>query len=83
MADNGSAVQTQGPDTLSGIARELVLNMKRDVKTDWTVRDDVRAKLRTSVKLLLINYKYPPDRRKEAIQLVIDQTEQLARVMST
>ncbi|MDN6175434.1 MAG: type I restriction endonuclease subunit R [Brevibacterium sp.] len=79
VAENESAVQAQGPDTLAKIARELVLIMQRDVKTDWTVRDDVRAKLRTSVKLLLIRHKYPPDRRKEAIKLVIDQMEQLAK----
>ncbi len=30
------------------IARELVGVMRRDIKTDWTVRDDVRAKLRSS-----------------------------------
>jgi type I restriction enzyme R subunit len=33
--------------------------MRRDVKTDWTVRDDVRAKLRSSIKRLLVKYKYP------------------------
>ena len=83
VAENESAVQAQGPDTLAKIARELVLIMQRDVKTDWTVRDDVRAKLRTSVKLLLIRHKYPPDRRKEAIKLVIDQMEQLAKGVAT
>jgi type I restriction enzyme R subunit len=36
--------------------------MRRDVKTDWTVRDDVRAKLRSSIRRLLISYKYPPMR---------------------
>jgi hypothetical protein len=30
---------------LAQIAREIIVVMKRDVKTDWTVRDDVRAKL--------------------------------------
>ncbi|AZT99553.1 type I restriction endonuclease subunit R [Brevibacterium linens] len=82
VAENESAVQNQGADTLAQIARELVGIMQRDVKTDWTVRDDVRAKLRTSVKLLLIRHKYPPDRRKEAIQLVIDQMEELAKVQA-
>ena len=82
VAENEAAVQSHGSDTLAQIARELVGIMQRDVKTDWTVRDDVRAKLRTSVKLLLIRHKYPPDRRKEAIQLVIDQMEELAKVQA-
>lgn len=36
--------------------------MRRDVMTDWTVRDDVRAKLRSSIKRLLVRYKYAPDK---------------------
>ncbi|MCQ9367139.1 type I restriction endonuclease subunit R [Brevibacterium sp. 91QC2O2] len=79
LADNESAVELQGDDVLAQIARELVKIMNQDVKTDWTVRDDVRAKLRSSVKILLAKYKYPPDRRKEAMDAVIDQMEQLAK----
>lgn len=78
VANNESAVQVQGEDVLATIARELVDVMRRDVKTDWTVRDDVRAKLRSSVKRLLVKYKYPPDKQPEAIRLVIEQMESLA-----
>jgi len=42
------------------------------------VRDDVRAKLRSSIKRLLVKYKYPPDKQMEAIKLVIDQMEVMA-----
>nr|WP_242497575.1 type I restriction enzyme endonuclease domain-containing protein [Microbacterium protaetiae] len=48
------------------------------MRTDWTVRDDVRAKLRSSIKRLLVKYKYPPDRQPGAIKLVMDQMEVLA-----
>ena len=51
---------------LAQIARELVAVMRRDIKTDWTVRDDVRAKLRSSIKRLLVKYKYPPDKQPAA-----------------
>nr|WP_281965576.1 type I restriction enzyme endonuclease domain-containing protein [Serinicoccus marinus] len=63
---------------LAAIARELLGVMQRDVKTDWTVRDDVRAKLRSSIKRLLVLHRYPPDRQLEAIRLVIDQMEAMA-----
>lgn len=33
--------------------------MRRDVTIDWTVRDDVKAKLRSSI----INYDCPPDKQ--------------------
>lgn len=78
VAENESAVELQGEDVLAQIARELVVVMQRDTKTDWTVRDDVRAKLRSSIKRLLVKYKYPPDKQPAAIKLVIEQMEDLA-----
>ncbi len=78
VATNESAIDVQGVDILAQIARELVAVMRRDVRTDWTVRDDVRAKLRSSIKRLLVKYKYPPDKQPEAIKLVMDQMESMA-----
>jgi type I restriction enzyme R subunit len=78
VAQNESAVTVHGEDVLAQIARELVVVMRRDVRTDWTVRDDVRAKLRSSIKRLLVRYKYPPDKQSEAIKLVMDQMESMA-----
>ena len=78
VSTNESAVELQGEDVLAQIARELVAVMRRDVKTDWTVRDDVRAKLRSSIKRLLVKYRYPPDKQPQAIKLVIEQMEAMA-----
>ena len=52
--------------------------MRRDIRTDWTVREDVRAKLRTSIKRLLIKHGYPPDEQPAAIKLVLEQMESMA-----
>lgn len=78
IAQNPSAVDVMGDDTLAQIARELVTIMQRDIRTDWTVRDDVKAKLRSSIKRLLRKYKYPPDQQSEAIVNVMHQMESLA-----
>jgi type I restriction enzyme R subunit len=78
VADNASASELMGDDVLAQIARELVAIMQRDVKTDWTVRDDVRAKLRSSIKRLLVKNKYPPDQQPGAVKLVLEQMELLA-----
>jgi type I restriction enzyme R subunit len=78
VSTNESAVELQGEDVLAQIARELLTVMRRDIKTDWTVRDDVRAKLRSSIKRLLVKYKYPPDKQPGAIKLVIEQMEAMA-----
>ena len=69
----------QGEDVLAAVARELVMVMRRDVKTDWTVLDDVKAKLRSSAKRLLVKYKYPPNTQPEAIRLVIEQMVSMAK----
>ncbi len=84
VAENESAVREQGQDVLAQIARELVAVMRRDVRTDWTVRDDVRAKLRSSIKRLLVKHGYPPDKQPAAISLVMEQMEAMApRIVAT
>ncbi len=52
--------------------------MRRDVRTDWTVRGDVRAKLRSSIKRLLVKHGYPPDREPAVIKHVMDQMASMA-----
>lgn len=78
VSQNDSAVLLQGEDVLAQIARELVGVMRRDVRTDWTRRPDVQAKLRAEVKRMLRKYKYPPDKAPGAVQLVLEQMELLA-----
>ena len=78
VVSNESAVAEMADGVLAEIARDLVRAMRRDVRTDWTVRDDVRAKLRSSIKRLLAVHGYPPDQQPAAIKLVMEQMEQLA-----
>lgn len=78
IAQNPAAVDVMGGDTLAQIARELVATMRRDIRTDWTVRDDVKAKMRSSIKRLLRKFKYPPDQQPQAIIDVMQQMEALA-----
>lgn len=67
-----------GDDVLAQIARDLVATMRRDTRTDWTVREDVKAKLRASIKRLLRKYGYPPDQQPAAIVQVMEQMEAFA-----
>ncbi|MBM4729159.1 HsdR family type I site-specific deoxyribonuclease [Rhodococcus hoagii] len=78
VAQNESAVDVMGDDVLAHIARDLVATMRRDTRTDWTVREDVKAKLRASIKRLLRKYGYPPDQQPAAIVQVMQQMEALA-----
>ena len=47
---NDSAVQVLGDETLRAIACELVDTVRNNVTIDWTLRENVRAKLRAMVK---------------------------------
>ena len=72
---NDSAVKVLGDETLKTIARELVETVRKNVTIDWTVRENVRAKLRVAVKRILRKYGYPPDKQEKATQTVLEQAE--------
>ena len=78
LANNESSVRELGDETLKKIAHELTENLRQNVSVDWSVRESVRAKLRLMVKRILRKYKYPPDQQEEAVQLVLQQAEQLS-----
>ena len=48
LETNDSAVKVLGDETLRTIARELVAPMRSSVTIDWTMRENVRARLRGS-----------------------------------
>ena len=75
---NDSAVQVLGDDTLRTIARDLVETVRNNVTIDWTVRENVRAKLRAMVKRVLRKHGYPPDKQESATLTVIEQAELLS-----
>ena len=78
LANNEDAVREMGDETLKKIAHELAESLRRNISVDWSVRDNVRARLRLMVKRILRKYKYPPSRQEEAVQLVLDQAETLS-----
>lgn len=78
VAQNEEALDQMGDDVLAQIAREIVATMQRDTRTDWTVRDDVKAKLRATVRRLLRRHGYPPDKQPAAIARVMEAMEAMA-----
>ena len=75
---NDSAVQVLGDETLRDIARELVDTVRNNVTIDWTLREDVRARLRTLVRRILRKHGYPPDKQEKATLTVLEQAEVLS-----
>ncbi len=78
LGTNDSAVQVLGDVTLRAIARELVEMVRGNVTIDWTLRENVRARLRAMVKRILRRYGYPPDKQEKATQTVLQQAELLS-----
>ncbi|HTN69061.1 MAG TPA: type I restriction endonuclease subunit R [Dysgonamonadaceae bacterium] len=66
--------------------RELIHTIvdvvRNNATVDWQNRDDVRAKLRLTVKKILMRYGYPPDLAKLEADKVIAQSENLAAFFS-
>jgi type I restriction enzyme R subunit len=74
---NDSAVSVLGDDTLKAIARDLVVAIRNNLTIDWTVKENVRARLRVTIKRLLKKYGYPPDKCEKATSTVLEQAELL------
>ena len=82
LATNQSAVDVLGDEQLRTIARELVEMVRRNVTIDWTLREDVRARLRVLVRRTLNRHGYPPDKRQEATRTVLQQAELFSETWS-
>jgi len=83
LETNDSAVAVLGDETLRTIAQELVETVKRNATIDWTVKENVRARLRVMVKRILRKYGYPPDKQEKATRTVLEQAEVLGRDWAT
>jgi len=57
--------------------------IRKNATVDWSKRDDVRAKLRLTVKKILMRYGYPPDLAKIEADRVLAQSENLADIFSS
>lgn len=78
LADNESAKAILGDETLKQIARELTVSIRNDMSVDWTIRESVQAKMKTTIKRLLKKYGYPPDQSARAVEVVLEQSKLMA-----
>jgi type I restriction enzyme R subunit len=79
---NDTSVAVLGDEILRHIARELVDTVKKNTSIDWTVRENVQAKMRIAVKKILRKHGYPPDLELKATETVIEQAKLLANEFS-
>lgn len=78
VANNESARELMGKDKLCELAVVLFERVKQNATIDWTIKENVRAKLKVIVKRTLRQYGYPPDMQKLATETVLKQAELIA-----
>jgi len=78
LANNESAKEVLGDDTLVELARILVERVRANTSIDWTIKESVQAKLRTIIKRTLRKFGYPPDKQKLATENILKQAELFA-----
>ena len=78
LAENRSAVEVMGNDSLKLIAHELLSGLKSNLSVDWSRRESARARMRVLVKRILRKHGFPPDLQDGAVQTVLQQAEALS-----
>lgn len=79
---NDSSVAVLGDEILRHIARELVDTVRKNTSIDWTVRENVQAKMRIAVKKILRKHGYPPNMELKATETVLEQAKLMANNFS-
>lgn len=78
VANNDSAKQLMEQDKLRELAVVLTQRVRENATIDWTIKENVRAKLKVIVKRTLRHYGYPPDMQLLATETVLKQAEMIA-----
>ena len=78
IVQNDSAILQMGDDVLKKIAVDLVVAVQQSATIDWSLKESVRAAMRSKIRRLLAKYDYPPDHEEKAIELVLQQAELFA-----
>lgn len=78
LADNESAREVMKDEKLRELSRVLAEKIRTNTSIDWTIKENVQAKLRIIIKRTLRQYGYPPDMQKLATDTILLQAKMLA-----
>ena len=67
-----------GQDTLTELAKVIVGVIKDNATIDWTIREQIQAKMRRAVKRILRAAGYPPDAQRLAELRVMETANAIA-----
>jgi type I restriction enzyme R subunit len=83
VANNNSARELMQQDKLRELAVVLTQRVRENTSIDWTIKENVRAKLKVIVKRTLRQFGYPPDMQLLATETVLKQAEMIANELNT
>jgi len=78
VVQNDAAILQMGDETLKQISVDLVRAVQQSATIDWSIKESVRAAMRSKIRRLLAKYGYPPDLEERAVELVLEQAELFA-----
>ena len=78
IANNDSAKEIIAHDKLRELAVVLTQRVRENASIDWTIKENVRAKLKVIIRRTLRQYGYPPDMQLLATETVMRQAEMIA-----
>lgn len=78
VASNNSAIELMGKEKLRELAVVLTETIRNNTSIDWTIKENVRSKMKVAVKRLLRRFGYPPDMQLLATETVLKQAEMIA-----
>ena len=82
VASNDSARELMQQDKLRELAVVLTETIRQNESIDWTIKENVKAKLKVAVKRILRKFGYPPDMQMLATETVLKQAELIANELS-
>ncbi|HCZ01217.1 MAG: DEAD/DEAH box helicase [Rhodobacterales bacterium RIFCSPHIGHO2_02_FULL_62_130] len=82
LAQNDSARELMGNEELRVIAQELVTAVQNTSSVDWWRKQNVRTKMRVTIKRILKKHGFPPDLQAESVKKVLQQAEVLAKAFA-
>ena len=82
VANNDSARELMQKDQLRELAVVLTQRVRENASIDWTIKENVKAKLKVMVKRTLRQFGYPPDMQLLATETVLKQAEMIAEELT-
>lgn len=83
VASNESAKELMSKEMLRELAVVITQRVKENASIDWTLKESVRAKVRSVVRRVLRQYGYPPNMQELTTNTIIEQAEKIAAELAS